>query len=359
MSEAVASGHLSGDGPFTRRCHEELERAFGLEHPLLTTSCTAALEMSALLLALEPGDEVIMPSFTFVSTANAFLIHGGVPIFVDIDRDTLNIDAHLIAERITERTRAIVVVHYAGVACDMQAIGAIAEAHGLMVIEDNAHGLGGSYQDRPLGSFGDLATLSFHETKNFTCGEGGALIVNNASLRDRAEIIREKGTDRSRFFRGEVAKYGWVDLGSSYLPSEILAAYLLAQLEAKPTIQKNREMIWHRYSDSLHEWAHVSSVVLPSIPGDRQQAFHMFYMLMPSLKARTSLIEQLKERDILAVFHYLPLHLSIMGRKLGYSPGDCPVTEDISDRLVRLPFYTGLTIDDQEAVIDAVTVSLA
>jgi len=358
ITEAIESGHLSGDGTFTKRCHEELKTAFGLNRGLLTTSCTAALEMSALLLDLRPGDEVIMPSFTFVSTANAFLIHGASPVFVDVEPQTLNIDARLIRERITERTRAIVVVHYAGVGCDMREICEIADENDLMVIEDNAHGLGGTYRGEPLGSFGTLATLSFHETKNFSCGEGGALIINNASLLERAEIIREKGTDRSRFFRGQVAKYGWVDVGSSFLPSEILAAYLLAQLEAKWTIQTQRQMIWNHYNEELFDWADASGVALPYVPSQCQQAFHMFYMLMPSLDARTQLISRLKEIGILAVFHYLPLHLSVMGRRLGYSIGDHPVTEDICDRLVRLPFYTGLTRREQESVIQAVQIVL-
>ena len=354
ITEVIQSGVLSGDGPFTQRCQAVLQTAFGHNHTLLTTSCTDALEMCALLLDLEPGDEVIVPSFTFVSTANAFLIHGAKPVFVDIEPQTLNIDPRLIRRAITERTRAIIVVHYAGVGCDMEEIGAIADAHGLAVIEDNAHGLGGFYRGQVLGSLGGMATLSFHETKNFTCGEGGALIVNDESLLERAEIIREKGTDRSRFFRGQVDKYGWVDVGSSFLPSEILAAHLLAQLEAKATVQAKREAIWHRYNDELAQWADDCGVVLPTVPADRQQAFHMFYMLMPSLDARRSLIESLKQESMLAVFHYLPLHLSRMGRGLGYSDGDCPVTEQVCDCLVRLPFFTGLASHDQDDVIEAV-----
>jgi dTDP-4-amino-4,6-dideoxygalactose transaminase len=354
ITEVIQSGVLSGDGPFTHRCQDALQMAFGHNHTLLTTSCTDALEMCALLLDLQPGDEVIVPSFTFVSTANAFLIHGAKPVFVDIEPQTLNIDSRLIRRAITERTRAIIVVHYAGVGCDMDEIGAIADAHGLAVIEDNAHGLGGLYRGQVLGSLGELATLSFHETKNYTCGEGGALIINDESFLERAEIVREKGTDRSRFFRGQVDKYGWVDVGSSFLPSEILAAHLLAQLEAKATIQAKRKAIWHRYDDELAEWAAACGVVLPTVPADRQQAFHMFYMLMPTPDARRLLIERLKQQSMLAVFHYLPLHLSRMGRLLGYSDGDCPVTEEICDRLVRLPFFTGLLPSDQDDVVNAV-----
>ncbi len=354
VTQAIRSGHLSGDGPFTKRCQEVLRTDFGHDHVLLTTSCTSALEMSALLLDLRPGDEVIVPSFTFVSSANAFLLHGGTPVFVDVEPSTLNIDPRLIEERITERTRAIVVVHYAGIGCDMEEIGAIAEAHGVTVIEDNAEGLGGYYRGRPLGSLGSLGALSFHETKNFTCGEGGALILNDENLLERAEIIREKGTDRSRFFRSQVDKYGWMDLGSSYLPSDILAAHLLAQLEARTLIQERREAIWDRYDEGLTGWAAEHGVGLSVVPSDRQQAFHMFYLLTPSLEARTSLIDQLKQRGIAAVFHYLPLHLSPMGLQLGFSEGDCPVTEDICDRLVRLPFFTGMTRGEQDEVISAV-----
>ncbi|HVA10525.1 MAG TPA: dTDP-4-amino-4,6-dideoxygalactose transaminase [Acidimicrobiales bacterium] len=354
ITEALHGGHLSGDGPFTERCQRVLRRSFGHESTLLTTSCTDALEMTALLMKLQPGDEVIMPSFTFVSTANAFVLHGAQPIFVDIEPSTLNIDHRLIEERISDRTRAIVVVHYAGVGCDMAAIDSIARRHGLMVIEDNAHGLGGSLDGQPLGSFGHLATLSFHETKNFSCGEGGALIVNDESLLERAEIIREKGTDRSRFFRGQSDKYGWVDLGSSFLLSDLLAAPLLAQLEAKTTIQARRDRIWNRYMEGLLDWAVSSGVALPCVPPDRQQAFHMFYMIMPTSEARIALIARLARRGILAVFHYLPLHLSVMGRRLGGREGDCPITEGVCDRLVRLPYFTGLSSDDQCEVIDAV-----
>lgn len=354
MAEALRSGHLSGDGPFTRRCAEALRVGFGQEHALLTTSCTDALEMCALLLDLRPGDEVIVPSFTFVSTVNAFLLLGAVPVFVDVDPVTLNLDPHLVKESITERTRAVVVVHYAGVGCEMDEIGALAAAHGLTVIEDNAHGLGGAYRGRPLGTFGALSALSFHETKNFTCGEGGALVVNDEALLARAEVIREKGTDRSRFMRGEVNKYGWVDVGSSFLPSDLLAAHLLAQLEARSFIEEQRRAIWWRYREALGRWTSSWGIELPSVPADRDQAYHMFYLLMPNRPSRDELIDRLRARGIQAAFHYLPLHLSTMGRRLGSRPGDCPVTEDICGRLVRLPFYTGLTAVEQDEVSDAV-----
>jgi dTDP-4-amino-4,6-dideoxygalactose transaminase len=359
IGEVVSSGHLSGDGEFTRRCQSLLATGFGHDRSLLTTSCTDALEMCALLLDLKPGDEVIVPSFTFVSSVNAFLIHGANPVFADVLPGTLNIDPASVRAHLSEHTRAIIVVHYAGVGCAMGEILGIAEEHGLVVIEDNAHGLGGAYRGKPLGSMGALATLSFHETKNFTSGEGGALIVNDAAYFERAEIIREKGTERSKFFRGQVDKYGWVDVGSSFLPSELVAAHLCAQLEESEKVQQLRAEIWLRYASSLAEWASQHEVLLPSIPPECDQAFHMFYMLMPDLATRTKLIDCLRMRAILAVFHYLPLHLSPMGRRLGHAKGECPVTENISDRLVRLPFYTGLTEVQQCEVIAAVQESLS
>lgn len=349
---AVNSSHLSGDGPFSGRCQEVLREGFGHQRTLLTTSCTDALEMCALLLSLQPGDEIIVPSFTFVSTVNAFVIHGGRPVFVDIEGASLNINPAAIAGAITERTRAIVVVHYAGVACAMDEILEMAAARGIAVIEDNAHGLGGAYRGRPLGSMGQLATLSFHETKNFTAGEGGALIVNDATMLERAEIIREKGTDRSRFFRGEVDKYSWVDVGSSFLPSELVAAHLCAQLEARETIQRRRRRIWEMYRDGLDTWAGQCGIQMPVIPHDCESAYHMFHLVMPSRNSRSALIAHLGAAGMLAVSHYLPLHLSTMGQRLGGLPGQCPVTEDVSDRLLRLPFYTGLGEADQAAVIE-------
>jgi len=355
VTRAIAEGPIHGDGPFTRACHEWLERLTGSPKALLTTSCTHALEMAALLLDLQPGDEVIVPPFTFVSTVNAIALRGARPVFVDIRPDTLNLDETLVEAAITPRTRAIVLVHYAGVACEMDAIMAIAARHGLAVIEDNAHGLFGRYKGRQLGTFGSLATLSFHDTKNISCGEGGALMINDARYVERAEVIREKGTNRTRFYRGQVDKYTWCDLGSSYLPSDILAAYLLAQLESHAAIQERRHAIWSRYSEALAPWAAQSGARLPIVPDGCEHPAHIFYLLMPSLEARTALLAHLRTRLILAVFHYQPLHLSEMGRKLGGRAGQCPVTEDVSDRLVRLPIFFQLSDDEQARVIDAVT----
>lgn len=355
MAQAVQNGHISGDGPFSRKCHAWLEQNLGVRKALLTTSCTHALEMAALLLELEPGDEVIVPSFTFVSTVNAFVIHGARPVFADIRSDTLNLDETRLEGLITRRTKAVVVMHYAGVGCEMEAILEIAHRHGLAVIEDNAHGLFGRYRGQLLGTFGDLATQSFHETKNITCGEGGALLINHPEYIERAEIIREKGTNRSRFFRGQVDKYTWVDLGSSYLPSDILAGFLFAQLEHHQQIQEKRRAIWERYQTGLADWASQNGVRLPYAPDHCEQPYHMFYLLLPSLEARSALIERLKAQGILAVFHYLPLHSSEMGRKFGGKVGDCPVTEQISDRLVRLPFYNDLSESEQSLVIQTIT----
>jgi len=310
--------------------------------------------MTALLLDIQPGDEVIFPDFTFVSTVNAFVLRGARPVFADVRPDTLNLDEAQVERLITPRTRAIVPVHYAGVGCEMDAILGVAGRYGLAVVEDNAHGLFGKYKGRYLGTFGCLATQSFHETKNFTCGEGGALLINDPRYIERAEIIREKGTNRSRFFRGQVDKYTWVDVGSSYLPSDILAAFLYAQLEAREQIQAKRQRIWHYYYNCLRDWAAAHDVRLPVVPLHCEQPYHMFYLLLPSLAQRQALIAHLKSRGILAVFHYLPLHLSDMGRKFGGRPGDCPVTEDISDRLLRLPFYNDLSESMQAFVVDAI-----
>jgi dTDP-4-amino-4,6-dideoxygalactose transaminase len=338
VAQAIIQGHASGDGAFTRKCHSFLESELGVARALLTTSCTDALEMAALLLGIQPGDEVIVPSFTFVSTANAFVLRGAIPVFADIRPDTLNIDEAQIERLITPQTKAIVVVHYAGVACEMDTILEIAGRHGIPVVEDNAHGLFAQYKGRYLGTFGCLATQSFHETKNITCGEGGALLVNNSSYVERAEILREKGTNRSRFFRGQVDKYSWVDLGSSFLPSDLLAAYLYAQLESWESIQKKRKRVWSTYMDSLANWAADCGVQLPVVAGHTEQSFHMFYLILPSVAARQGLIDHLKRRGILSVFHYLPLHLSEMGVKFGGRPGQCPITESVCDRLLRLPF---------------------
>jgi len=354
IQQAVAGGHISGDGPFTKRCQTLLEQALGVPKALLTTSCTHALEMAALLLDLKPGDEVLVPSFTFVSTVNAFVLHGARPVFADIRSDTLNLDERLMEHLITPRTRAVVPVHYAGVGCEMDTILDVAGRHGIAVVEDNAHGLLGRYKGKYLGTFGCMAAQSFHETKNLTCGEGGALFINDVRFVDRAEIIREKGTNRSRFFRGQIDKYTWVDIGSSYLPSDILAAFLLAQLEARDSIQSERRRIWTYYYESLKNWAQSTDVRLPIVPLDCEQSYHMFSLLMPTLTARQALIAHLKRQGIVSVFHYQPLHLSQMGRRFGGKPRDCPVTEDISDRLVRIPFYCGLTEGDQARVVDAI-----
>lgn len=354
VAEAFASGQISGDGPFTKKCHALLEEELGVPRVLLTTSCTHALEMAALLLDLEPGDQVIVPSFTFVSTVNAFVLRGAVPVFADIRPDTLNIDESQLESLITPRTRAICVVHYAGVGCEMDAILAIAARHGITVIEDNAHGLFARYKGKRLGSFGSLGAQSFHETKNISCGEGGALLVNDAGLVERAEIIREKGTNRARFFRGLVDKYTWVDVGSSYLPSDLLAAFLYAQLEAREQIQARRKKIWDHYWERLHGWGEDHGLRLPAVPPHCEQGYHMFYLLTPDLESRQRLIAYLRQREILAVFHYVPLHSSPAGLKYGKPGARCPVTDDISTRLVRLPFYNDMTRDEQDRVIDAV-----
>jgi len=351
IRQAVVEAKLSGDGQFTRKCHALLEGELGVGKALLTTSCTHALEMAAILLEIKPGDEVIIPSFTFVSAANAFVLRGASPVFADARPDTLNLDETKLEKLITPRTKAIVAMHYAGVGCEMDAILEVAGRHGVPVVEDNAHGLFGKYKGRYLGKLGCLATLSFHETKNFTCGEGGALLINDLQYLERAEIIREKGTQRSRFFRGEVDKYTWVDIGSSYLPAEILAAFLYAQLEAREAIQSMRKRIWEYYAEHLQEWARNSGIQLPAVPSHCEQPYHMFYLLVPSLPVRQALIAHLAAREVNSVFHYLPLHLSSMGRSFGGKEGDCPVTEDVSDRLLRLPFYNELTEADQARVI--------
>jgi dTDP-4-amino-4,6-dideoxygalactose transaminase len=354
IQQAIAGGHLSGDGDFTRKCHAALTAITGARAALLTTSCTHALEMCALLLDLQHGDEVIVPPFTFVSTVNAIVLRGARPVFVDIRPDTLNLDERLIEPAITPHTRAILLVHYAGIACEMDAIAAIAERHHLAVVEDNAHGLFGRYRGRPLGSMGALAALSFHETKNVTCGEGGALLVNDERFLDRAEILREKGTNRSRFFRGQVDRYTWVDVGSSYLPSELLAAYLYAQLEAHERVQERRQAIWRRYAEGLADWARDSGVQLPTVPAHCTHPAHLFYLVLPSLDSRQRLIEHLRARQINSVFHYQALHLSDMGRLFGGRAGQHPVTEAMADRLLRLPLHLHLDDADVARVIEAV-----
>jgi len=354
VQEAIDQLHISGDGPFTKKCHRILEELLAVPKVLLTTSCTHALEMAALLLDIQPGDEVIVPSFTFVSTVNAFVLRGAQPVFADVRPDTLNLDETLLERLVSPKTKAIVPVHYAGVSCQMEAILAISERRGLAVVEDNAQGLMGKYRGRNLGTFGAMSTLSFHETKNFACGEGGALVINDPRYIERAEIIREKGTNRSRFFRGQVDKYSWVDLGSSYLPSDILAAILYAQLEAREQVQSNRRRIWNYYDAHLKQWASEQSIRLPVVPEGCEQPYHMYYLLMPALGSRQALIKHLKAHNILSVFHYLPLHLSEMGKRLGGRAGDCPVTENVSDRLVRLPFYNSLSEPEQASVVNVI-----
>jgi dTDP-4-amino-4,6-dideoxygalactose transaminase len=354
IKQAVENGHISGDGPFTKKCHAFLEKELGVPKALLTTSCTHALEMSAILLDIRPGDEVIIPDFTFVSTVNAFVLRGAKPIFLDVRPDTLNLDESKLEAAITARTKAIVPVHYAGVGCEMDSIMDIARRYTVAVVEDNAHGLFGKYQGKYLGTFGSMASQSFHETKNFTSGEGGALLINDPVLVERAEIIREKGTNRSRFFRGQVDKYTWVDIGSSYLPSDILAAFLFAQLEQREKIQLHRKQVWEMYDAGLKDWANTHDVQLPYVSDHCEQSYHMFYMLMPNLDLRQKLIAYLRERGVYSVFHYLPLHLSDMGQSFGGKVGDCPVTEHVSDRLIRLPFHNALTSSEQEQVIDLI-----
>ena len=354
INEAIEKAHISGDGPFTRKCQERLARIVGAGRALLATSCTHALEMSAILLEIGPGDEVIIPSFTFVSTPNAFVLHGATPVFCDIRPDTLNLDERRLEALITPRTKAIVPVHYAGVGCEMEAIMAVAKRYGLAVVEDNAHGLGGRYRGKPLGSFGGLACQSFHETKNITCGEGGALLINDDAFVERAEIVREKGTDRSKFFRGLVDKYSWVDIGSSYVPSDILAAFLYAQLERFDDIQARRRAAWASYAEGLASWAREWGVGLPFIPDHCEQAWHMFYLILPAERDRDSLMAYLRADNIHAVFHYLPLHLSRMGRRYGGEAGRCPVTESISPRLLRLPLYTALTASDIARIVERI-----
>ena len=354
MAEAIANAHISGDGPFTKKCHALLQQELGIPKALLTTSCTHALEMAAILLNVQDGDEVIVPDFTFVSTINAFVLRGARPVFLDIRPDTLNLDESKLEAAITPHTKAILPVHYAGVGCEMDAIMDIARRHNIAVVEDNAHGLFGKYKGQYLGTFGVMATQSFHETKNFTAGEGGALLINDPEFAERAEIIREKGTNRSRFFRGQVDKYTWVDLGSSYLPSDILAAFLYGQFEQRERIQSHRKALWDTYNLALGDRAQKNDVQLPTIPAHTEQAYHMFYMLLPNLGLRQKFIQYLRDLGIYSVFHYLPLHLSDMGQKFGGEVGDCPITENISDRLVRLPFHNGLSSSEQELTIEAI-----
>ena len=354
IGQAIKAGQIAGNHNFSKQCQLLLEKTLGAPRVLVTTSCTHALEMAGLLLHLEPGDEVIVPSFTFVSTANAFAGRGARIVFADVRPDTLNLDERLLPELVTPKTRAIVPVHYAGVGCEMDAILEVGRRHGIPVVEDNAHGLFGKYKGRWLGTMGALATQSFHATKNFTCGEGGALVINEEQFAGRAEIIREKGTNRSRFFRGQVDKYTWVDAGSNYLMSELLAAFLYGQLECWEVVQERRRGIWQRYHMELAGWCRAQGAQRPVVPEYCEPAWHMYQLLMPSRQLREALIAHLKARKVLAVFHYLPLHLSDYGSQWGGRAGDCPVTEDASDRLVRLPFYNDLDAASQSRVIEAV-----
>lgn len=351
IQNAVLSGQIAGDQTYSKKCEKLMEEAIACSRALVTTSCTHALEMAALLLDIREGDEVIVPAFTFVSTPNAFVLRGARPVFCDVRSDTLNMDESKLEALITTRTKAIVPVHYAGVGCEMDTILAIANKHGIPVVEDNAHGLFGKYKGRWLGTMGALATQSFHETKNITCGEGGALIVNDGQYRQRAEILREKGTNRARFFRGEVDKYSWVDQGSSYVMSDVLAAFLFGQLEQWNLVQEKRRSVWQRYDSQLQDWSRSRGINRPFVPEHCEQAWHMYYLVLPTAADRDRFIAHLADHRIKAVFHYLPLHLSEFAAQWGGGIGDCPVTESVSDRLVRLPFYTSLTEEDQDLVI--------
>lgn len=352
IAEAHFNGRLAGDGPFTKRCHSWLEERAGCRKALLTHSCTAALEMAALLLDIQPGDEIIMPSFTFVSTANAFVLRGGVPVFVDIREDTLNLDERLIEAAITPRTRAIVPVHYAGVACEMDTIMAIARQHGLKVVEDAAQGMMATYKGRALGSIGDLGAYSFHETKNVISGEGGALLVNTPDLSLRAEIIREKGTDRSQFFRGEVDKYTWQEVGSSFLPGELIAAFLWAQLEEADRITNERLASWQRYHELLGPLEAKEILRRPIVPEECQHNAHMYYVLLASKIDRQEVLDEFKRNDIWSVFHYVPLHSSPAGLRYGRIHGNLKITTQQSERLVRLPLWVGLSVEQQDRVVE-------
>jgi dTDP-4-amino-4,6-dideoxygalactose transaminase len=359
IAEAHANSMLAGDGPFTKKCHIWLEQKTGAKKVLLTHSCTAALEMAAILTDIQAGDEVIMPSYTFVSTANAFVLRGGIPVFVDIRPDTLNIDEKLIEQAITPKTKAIVVVHYAGVACEMDTIMAIAEKHNLIVIEDSAQGIMSTYKGKALGAIGHLGCYSFHETKNVISGEGGALLINDDRFVERAEIIREKGTNRSRFFRGQVDKYTWCDIGSSYLPGELTAAFLYAQLVEANEITEQRLAIWSRYHSALAHLEEKGYLRRPIVPENCLQNAHMYYVLISSQLDRKAILDEFKRNDIGAVFHYVPLHSSPAGQKLGKTYGELIVTDSLSEQLIRLPMWVGLTTVEQEIVVDVLTCAVS
>ena len=352
VAETQRNHHLSGDGPFTKRCHQWIEERTGCAKALLTHSCTSALDMAALLLDIKSGDEIILPSYTFVSTANAFVLRGAVPVFVDIREDTLNLDERLIEEAITTRTRAIVPVHYAGVSCEMDSIVAIARRHGLKIVEDAAQGIMAGYKNRALGAIGDLGAFSFHETKNISSGEGGSLLVRDAEMVQRAEIIREKGTDRGRFFRGEVDKYTWQDLGSSFLPNEMTAAFLWAQLEEAQRITSERLAIWRRYHEMLEPLEQRGLLRRPIVPDDCQHNGHMYYILLAPDIERQQVLNGLKRNSIGAVFHYVPLHSSPAGMRYGRTHGDLALTTSLSQRLVRLPMWVGFSESQQQRVCE-------
>jgi dTDP-4-amino-4,6-dideoxygalactose transaminase len=354
IEQAVKLGNIGADGVFTRKCEEILERRFGVGKAMMTPSCSAALEMAALLCGAGPGDEVILPSYTFVSTANAIVRTGAKPVFVDICEDTLNLNPELVEDAVTPRTKAIFAVHYAGVACDMSRISEIAQRRELLVVEDAAQGVNAFYQRRALGSIGALGAYSFHETKNYMCGEGGALCINSPQWIERAEIIHDKGTNRRQFFRGEVDKYTWVDVGSGYAPSEIVCAFLYGQLELLDEIAQRRRSIHQLYRQQLAPLEAEGLLRTPHVPEDCESNHHMFYIVLPDAATRNTLLERLQEQDIRAVFHYVPLHTSPMGRKFGYQPGDLPVTEDLSARLLRLPFFYEMTEEQQSRVANAV-----
>lgn len=352
--QALQNGKLCGDGPFTEKCQALLEEKLQAKKILLTTSCTSALEMAALLIDLQPGDEVILPSYTFVSTANAFVLRGASLVFADVCPDTLNIDVEHVRSLVTERTKAIVPVHYAGVACDMAALKAIADEFDIAIIEDAAQGVGSTYDGQALGTIGQLGAFSFHETKNFVAGEGGAILINDESMMERAEVLREKGTNRSQFIRGEVDKYTWMDVGSSYLPSDILAAVLLAQLEVMDEITVRREMVYKAYAAGLADLAGQGRLALPHIPDNCVSNYHLFHMILDDEATRFALAAHLKQQEIYAVWHYVPLHSSPMGQKLGTDKAHLPVTDSMSSRLLRLPLYAGMSHDDAQRVVDAV-----
>jgi dTDP-4-amino-4,6-dideoxygalactose transaminase len=354
ISQSVLSGKIAGDGLFTEKCHQLMERMFGVKKILLTHSCTAALEMAAILCEVGPGDEIILPSFTFVSTANAFHLRGARLVFVDIRSDTLNLDEKEVERALTDRTKVIVPVHYAGIACEMDTIMKLAREHHAFVVEDAAQGVTSKYKNRFLGTIGDLGAFSFHETKNYICGEGGAIAINNEAFSERAEVIREKGTNRSKFFRGEVDKYTWVDIGSSFLPSDLLAAFLYAQLENMDEINKRRRKLFNYYYEALMPLANENRLRLPFVSSECLSNYHLFYIILNDEKTRNELMDHLKSNGILAVFHYLPLHLSPVGRSMGYQIGQLPITESMSGCLLRLPFYYGLKKDEQDRVIDAI-----